>query len=189
MLKKFPERQPNQCRFGSDITMYGTIISKHVDSTCECICSCCLRGYSGDKRHRRVRCKMHSSPLCTPAVFCTQNQSLKVPYSSKRLVATCDSFFWFIVFFLHDTDSNRCNILLLLEATGSRVEAGLQEEEEYCGIMWFFRPKSVEELPCVPNWTRTYAPQIRGSNDPASECPPAQVRHYYHSDCPYPTAW
>jgi hypothetical protein len=53
-----------------------------------------------------------------------------------------------------------------LEATGSRIEAGLQVE--YCGFIWVLRPKSVEELPSVPNGTRTYAPHIGGSNSPVS---------------------
>ena len=52
----------------------------------------------------------------------------------------------------------------------SRVEAGLQVEG---GFMWVLRSKSVEELPSVPNGTRTYALHIRGSNGPVSECLPA----------------
>ncbi len=48
-----------------------------------------------------------------------------------------------------------------LEATGSRIEAGLQVE--CCGFIWVLRSKSVEELPSVPNGTWTYAPHIRGS--------------------------
>jgi hypothetical protein len=45
-----------------------------------------------------------------------------------------------IVFFVHGTDRNRRNTLLLhgycrLEATGSRVEAGLQIE--HWGFIWF----------------------------------------------------
>jgi hypothetical protein len=71
---------------------------------------------------------------------------------------------------------NRRNTLLMhgccrLEATGSRVEAGLQGDR--CGYTWVLRSKSVEDLPSVPTGTRTYAPHIRGSNGPVSECPPA----------------
>ncbi len=56
---------------------------------------------------------------------------------------------------------NRRNTLLLhwccrLEATGSRVEAGLQGERY--GYTWVLRSKSVEELPSVPTGIRTYAP-------------------------------
>jgi len=73
--------------------------------------------------------------------------------------------FWFIVLFVHDTGRNRRNTLLLhgccrLEATGRRVEAGLHVER---GFMLVMRSKSVEELPSVPNGTRTYALHIRGS--------------------------
>jgi hypothetical protein len=53
---------------------------------------------------------MYSSPLCTPAVFCTQNQSLKVPYSSKRFLATCHSFFDLLCFFVLDTSRHRCSV-------------------------------------------------------------------------------
>jgi len=86
-------------------------------------------------------------------------------------------FFISCVFFVHDTGRNRRYTLLLhecsrLKATGSRIEAGLQVE--FCGFIWFFlRSKSVEQLPSVPNGTRTYAPHIRGSNGPVSECLPA----------------
>ncbi len=41
------------------------------------------------------------------------------------------------------------------------------------GFMLVLRSKSVQELPSVPNGTRTYALHIRGSNGPVSECPPA----------------
>jgi hypothetical protein len=40
-------------------------------------------------------------------------------------------------------------------------------------IRGILRSKSVEELPSVPTGTRTYAPHIRGSIGPVSECPPA----------------
>jgi hypothetical protein len=63
------------------------------------------------------------------------------------------------VLFVHDTGGNRRNTLLLhrycwLETIGRRVEAGLHVE---LGFTWVLRPKSVEELPSVPNGTRTYA--------------------------------
>jgi hypothetical protein len=32
------------------------------------------------------------------------------------------------------------------------------------------------------NRNRTFAPHISGSNGSVSECPPAKVRHYYHTD-------
>ncbi len=65
---------------------------------------------------------------------------------------------------------NRSNTLLLhgccrLEATWSRIEAGLQGERWWC--MWVFsilRSKSEEELPSVPNGTRTCARTYRDSN-------------------------
>jgi hypothetical protein len=67
---------------------------------------------------------------------------------------------------VHGTGRNRRITLMLhgccrLEATGRRVEAGLHVER---GFMLVFRSKSVEELPSVPNGTRTYALHIRGSN-------------------------
>jgi hypothetical protein len=39
------------------------------------------------------------------------------------------------------------------------------------GFMLVKRSKSEEELPSVPNGTRTYTLHIRGSNGPVSECP------------------
>ena len=69
-------------------------------------------------------------------------------------------------FSVHYRDRNRRNTgsLLMhgccrLEATGSRIEAGLQVE--CCGFIWVLRSKS------------NYAPHIRGSYGPVSECPPA----------------
>jgi len=74
-----------------------------------------------------------------------QEMSRNVRFSTKRLVASCHSF-WFIVFFVvHDTGRDRRNTLFLLgccrlEGTGSRVEAGLQVE--CCGLVWFFKGQS-----------------------------------------------
>ncbi len=76
-------------------------------------------------------------------------------------------FLIYCVLFLYIRDRNRRNTGTLLmhgccrlEATGSRIEAGLQVE--CCGFMRVLRPKSVEELPSVPYGTRTYAPHIGG---------------------------
>jgi hypothetical protein len=73
-------------------------------------------------------------------------------------------FLIYCVFFVHDKGRNRRDTLLLhgccrLEATGSRLKAGL--------LYMVFKAKvsSVEELPSVPNRTRTYAPHIRGSKE------------------------
>ncbi len=73
---------------------------------------------------------------------------------------------------VHGTGRNRRNTLLLhgscrLEVTGRWVEAVLHVKR---GFMLVLRSKSVEELPSVPNRTRTYAMHIRGSNGPVSEC-------------------
>jgi hypothetical protein len=85
-------------------------------------------------------------------------------YRTQKVNAT---LFDLLCFFVHDTAIR--NTLLLrkcyrLEATGSRVEAGLQGER--CRCMLVLRSKSVEEIPSVPTGTRTYAPHIRGSNGP-----------------------
>jgi hypothetical protein len=66
-------------------------------------------------------------------------------------------------FFVDDTGRIRRNTLLLLgcsrlEGTGRRIAAGWQVE--CCEFIWVLRSKSVEELPSVPNGTRTS--NIRG---------------------------
>ena len=78
------------------------------------------------------------------------------------------------VYNVHDTGIDV--IHYCMDVVGwKRQEEGLKRacSVSVVDIRGILRSKSVEELPSVPTGTRTYAPHIRGSNGPVSECPPA----------------